>query len=179
MSDPETVDFGHRRVAPDEKTRLVGGVFERVADRYDLMNDLMSLGTHRIFKRMTVEMSGLRAGQRVLDLAGGTGDMAALLGPVVGSSGTVVLADINSQMLEVGRERLLDSGHAQVAFCQTAAETLPFADDSFHCTTVAFGLRNFTDKQRALSEIRRVLKPDAALLVLEFSKPQNPLSTLR
>jgi demethylmenaquinone methyltransferase/2-methoxy-6-polyprenyl-1,4-benzoquinol methylase len=175
MSDPHTVDFGHRRVAADEKTRLVGGVFQRVAQRYDLMNDLLSLGTHRVFKRMTVEMSGLREGQSVLDLAGGTGDMAALIGPIVGPSGTVVLADINPEMMAVGRERLLDAGHAQIAFCQTAAESLPFADSSFHCAVVAFGLRNFTDKQRALAEIHRALKPNAVLLVLEFSKPQNPM----
>jgi demethylmenaquinone methyltransferase/2-methoxy-6-polyprenyl-1,4-benzoquinol methylase len=174
MSDPDSVDFGRPKVAADEKTRLVGGVFERVAHRYDLMNDLMSLGTHRLFKRMTVEMSGLREGQRVLDLAGGTGDMAALLEPIVGSSGKVVLADINPHMMAVGRDRLLDAGHAQVTFCQAAAESLPFADASFHCATIAFGLRNFTDKSAALAEIHRVLKPGAALLVLEFSKPENP-----
>jgi len=172
MSD---VDFGHRKVAPEEKTRLVRGVFESVADNYDLMNDLMSFGTHRLFKRMTLEMSGVRAGNRVLDLAGGTGDLAALFDPVVGETGLVVLTDINAEMMRVGRDRLLDRGVTRVAFCQANGEQLPFPDDTFHCITIGFGLRNFTDKVAALAELNRILQPGGALLVLEFSKPQNPL----
>ena len=175
MANDRPVDFGYRRVSPTEKTRLVGGVFERVAQRYDIMNDLMSLGTHRLFKRMTVEMSGVRPGMRVLDLAGGTGDLAALFAGAVGDTGTVVLADINAAMMRVGRDRLLDDGHAGVALCQAGAESLPFADASLHCVAIGFGLRNFTDKESALREIRRVLTPGGVLLVLEFSKPENPV----
>ena len=175
MSQDRPVDFGYRRVSPEEKTRLVGGVFERVAARYDLMNDLMSLGTHRAFKRMTVEMSGVRPGMRVLDLAGGTGDLSALFAPAVGETGTVVLADINPAMMRVGRDRLLDAGLAQVSFCHTSAEALPFADASFNCVVIGFGLRNFTDKETALRQILRVLVPGGVLLVLEFSRPENPL----
>ena len=175
MSDPNSVDFGHRKVSPDEKTRLVGGVFASVAERYDMMNDIMSLGTHRLFKRMTVEMSGVREGMNVLDLAGGTGDLAALFAPVVGARGRVVLADINPAMMAVGRDRLLSGGHAQVSFCRAAAERLPFADNSFDCACIGFGLRNFTDKQQALEELYRILVPGGVLLVLEFSKPDNPL----
>ncbi len=175
MSDRSSVDFGQRKVSPEEKTRLVDGVFASVAERYDLMNDLMSLGTHRLFKRMTVEMSGVRAGMKVLDLAGGTGDVSALFASVVGSSGSVVLADINPAMMAVGRDRLLNQGHAQVRFCRTAAEHLPFADHSFDCACIAFGLRNFTDKQQAIEELNRTLVPGGVLLVLEFSKPENRL----
>jgi len=175
MSSDNPVDFGYRKVSPEEKTRLVGDVFERVAQRYDIMNDLMSFGTHRLFKRMTIELSGVRAGQRVLDLAGGTGDLSALFAPVVGAEGKVVLADINPAMMRVGRDRLLDQGLAQVVFCQTAAEQLPFADASFDCAVIGFGLRNFTDKDAALRELHRVLAPSAVLLILEFSKPENPL----
>jgi len=169
------VDFGHKKVAPDEKTRLVRGVFESVAESYDMMNDLMSLGTHRLFKRMTLEMSSVRTGQRVLDLAGGTGDLAALFAPVVGRSGTVVLADINAEMMRVGRDRLLDRGLLQVTFCQANGEALPFQDATFNCVTIGFGLRNFTDKVAALAELQRVLVPGGVLLILEFSKPQNPM----
>jgi len=175
MSRDSSVDFGYRKVSPEEKTRLVGSVFERVAHRYDVMNDLMSLGTHRLFKRMVVEMSGVRAGQRVLDLAGGTGDLSALFAPVVGAEGAVVLADINAAMMAVGRDRLLDQGQSQVNFCQTRAEALPFADGSFNCAVIGFGLRNFTDKAAALRELNRVLVPGGVLLILEFSKPQNPV----
>lgn len=175
MSEDRPVDFGYRRVSPAEKTRLVGGVFERVARRYDVMNDLMSLGTHRLFKRMAVEMSGVRPGMRVLDLAGGTGDLSALLADAAGESGQVVLTDINPAMMRVGRDRLIDAGHAGVAFCQASAEALPFADGSFHCLAIGFGLRNFTDKERALREALRVLTPGGVLLVLEFSKPNHPV----
>ena len=169
------VDFGYKKVAPQEKTRLVRGVFESVAENYDLMNDVMSLGTHRLFKRMTLEMSGVREGHKVLDLAGGTGDLAALFAPVVGSGGQVVLADINAEMMRVGRDRLLDRGLTQVAFCQANGERLPFPDDTFNCITIGFGLRNFTDKLKALIELKRILVPGGALLVLEFSKPKNPV----
>ena len=167
--------FGDREVSPDEKTRLVGGVFDAVAQRYDLMNDLMSLGSHRLMKRLLVEMAGVRKNHRVLDLAGGTGDLARLLAPSVDATGEVVLADINASMLFEGRDRLLDSGIAGVRFCRAAAETLPFASDCFDRVLIGFGLRNFTDKQAALAEIRRILKPGGVLLVLEFSKPNNPV----
>jgi demethylmenaquinone methyltransferase/2-methoxy-6-polyprenyl-1,4-benzoquinol methylase len=169
------VDFGYKKVAPEEKTRLVRGVFESVAERYDLMNDLMSLGTHRLFKRMTLEMSGVRKGHRVLDLAGGTGDLAALFAPVVGNDGLVVLADINGEMMRVGRDRLIDRGLAGLSFCQANGERLPFRDGSFNCVTIGFGLRNFTDKIGALAELNRILVPGGTLLILEFSKPDNPI----
>ena len=175
VSQDRPVDFGFRRVSPEEKTRLVGGVFERVADRYDVMNDLMSLGTHRLFKRMTVEMSGVRPGMRVLDLAGGTGDLATLFAAAVGDTGSVVLTDINPAMMRVGRDRLIDQGLAQVRFCQAAGEHLPFADGAFDCVVIGFGLRNFTDKEAALRDIARVLTPGGVLLVLEFSKPESPM----
>lgn len=169
------VDFGFKKVTPDQKTSLVRDVFDSVADRYDLMNDLMSFGTHRLFKRMTLQMSSVRPGHRVLDLAGGTGDLAALFAPVVGSEGLVVLTDINDEMMRVGRDRLLDAGLAQIQFCQANGEQLPFPDASFDCVTIGFGLRNFTDKARALRELRRILKSGGVLLVLEFSHPENPV----
>jgi len=171
----QRVNFGYRKVSPEEKTELVRGVFSSVAQRYDIMNDLMSLGSHRLFKRMTVEMSGVRRGNRVLDLAGGTGDLSALFAEVVGATGTVVLTDINAEMMAVGRERLLNRGLAQVQFCQADGENLPFPDDTFDCVSIGFGLRNFTNKIRALTELRRLLKPGGVLLVLEFSKPENPV----
>jgi len=173
--DTERVDFGYERVTAREKTRRVAGVFETVAGRYDLMNDLMSLGTHRLLKRITVEMSGVREGDRVLDLAGGTGDFSALYAPLVGPSGRVVLADINGAMIQVGRDRLLDRGIANVSFCRADAEHLPFGDESFRCITIGFGLRNVTDKEQALREMYRVLAPGGRLLVLEFSKARHPL----
>ncbi|MFK7912842.1 MAG: class I SAM-dependent methyltransferase [Pseudomonadales bacterium] len=171
----DAVDFGHQKVSASEKTRLVGNVFSSVAERYDIMNDLMSLGTHRLFKRMLVELSGARPGHRIVDLAGGTGDVAALLAPIVGASGELILADRNAEMMAVGRNRLLDDGHANVSFCQLTAERLPFPDHSIDAVTIAFGIRNFTDKDAALRELNRVLKPGGVLLVLEFSKPKNPL----
>ncbi len=176
MSEAERKkSFGDREVSPEEKTRLVGGVFDSVAHRYDLMNDLMSMGGHRLLKRLMVEMAGLHESHRVLDLAGGTGDLARLMAPLVGERGGVVLADINSSMLAAGRDRLLDGGIAGVRFCRAAAEALPFAADGFDRVLIGFGLRNFTDKQAALGEIKRVLKPGGVLLVLEFSKPVNPV----
>jgi demethylmenaquinone methyltransferase/2-methoxy-6-polyprenyl-1,4-benzoquinol methylase len=171
--DDSPTDFGFETVTAAEKTRRVGEVFRSVARRYDVMNDLMSLGSHRLMKRMTVEMSGLRSGNRVLDLAGGTGDLAALYAPIVGPTGQVVLADINAAMMQVGRDRMLDRGLTQVEFCQCDAAALPFADASFDCVTIGFGLRNVTHKERALAEMYRVLCPGGRLLVLEFSKPDN------
>jgi len=175
-SSGKRVDFGYEKVSPAEKTRRVGGVFSSVAGRYDLMNDLMSLGTHRIMKRMLMEMSGLRRGNTHLDLAGGTGDIAALASPIVGERGQVVLADINAEMLEVGRERLLDAGLTNARACQLNAEHLPFTDHTFDCITIGFGLRNVTDKDQALREMCRVLRPGGVLLVLEFSHIENPLN---
>jgi demethylmenaquinone methyltransferase/2-methoxy-6-polyprenyl-1,4-benzoquinol methylase len=174
-ADDEPLDFGFQTVPAEEKKRRVGNVFRSVAQRYDVMNDLMSLGSHRIMKRITIEMSGVRPGHRVLDIAGGTGDIAALYSPLVGAAGQVVLADINGAMMDVGRDRLLDQGMTNVAFCQADAEALPFADAVFNCVTIGFGLRNVTRKERALTEMYRVLRPGGRLLVLEFSKPENPI----
>ena len=140
------------------------------------MNDVMSLGLHRLLKRMTVEMSGVRPGHRVLDLAGGSGDFSALYSPRVGDAGQVVLSDINASMLEVGRDRVLNEGLTNVDVCQANAECLPFSADSFECITIGFGLRNVTSKERALKELLRILKPGGVLLVLEFSKPQSRLT---
>ena len=174
MSD-KTTDFGYQKVAWEDKVRRVGAVFDSVADKYDVMNDVMSLGIHRLWKRFTIEMSGVRKGQRVLDLAGGTGDLAARLARLVGPEGEVVLADINGAMLAHGRARLMDQGIAgNVRFVQANAESLPFPDQYFDCITIAFGLRNVTDKDAALRSMLRVLKPGGRLLVLEFSKPSVP-----
>jgi demethylmenaquinone methyltransferase/2-methoxy-6-polyprenyl-1,4-benzoquinol methylase len=170
----EFADFGYQRVPYGEKKAKVRGVFDSVASRYDLMNDLMSAGLHRLWKRFTVEASGVRPGERVLDIAGGTGDLARLFAQRVGARGEVVLTDINPAMLKLGRDRLLDDGVvAPVAQCN--AEALPFPRDRFDCVSVAFGLRNMTHKDVALSEMRRVLKPGGRLLVLEFSKVWGPL----
>lgn len=169
------VDFGAERVAPAEKTRRVAGVFDAAAKRYDLMNDLISFGSHRLFKRAAVEMARLRPGKRVLDLAGGTGDIAALAARHVGATGRVVLADINATMLAAGRDRLLDHGQANVQFAQADAAALPFADGAFDAVLVGFGVRNFTDQAGALREIARVLAPGGVAVVLEFSTVANPL----
>ncbi|MDG2411078.1 MAG: bifunctional demethylmenaquinone methyltransferase/2-methoxy-6-polyprenyl-1,4-benzoquinol methylase UbiE [Halioglobus sp.] len=176
MSDKDTTHFGFKEVKKDAKAGLVANVFHSVAARYDLMNDLMSGGIHRIWKRFTIELSGVRKGNAVLDIAGGTGDLAARFAELVGCEGRVVLADINESMLQVGRDKLLDTGRlGNIEFVQADAQFLPFPDDSFDCVTIAFGLRNVTDKDLALRSILRVLKPGGRLLVLEFSKPENEL----
>ncbi|CAI2435617.1 bifunctional demethylmenaquinone methyltransferase/2-methoxy-6-polyprenyl-1,4-benzoquinol methylase UbiE [Serratia liquefaciens] len=168
----ETTDFGFRTVARDEKQAMVADVFHSVAAKYDVMNDLMSFGIHRIWKRFTIDCSGVRRGQRVLDLAGGTGDLAAKFSRMVGEQGQVVLADINDSMLKMGREKLRDHGIVgNVSYVQANAEALPFPDNYFDCITISFGLRNVTDKDKALRSMFRVLKPGGRLLVLEFSKP--------
>jgi demethylmenaquinone methyltransferase/2-methoxy-6-polyprenyl-1,4-benzoquinol methylase len=173
--DDKTTHFGFREVPESAKAGLVGRVFESVAGRYDLMNDVMSFGIHRLWKRFTVEQAGVRPGQRVLDLAGGTGDLAAQFAPQVGPAGAVTVADINPAMLEVGRARLADRGLAgNLEFVQADAERLPFPDNHFDCITIAFGLRNVTHIDAALASMFRVLKPGGRLLVLEFSKPVLP-----
>ncbi len=173
--DDQTTHFGFTNVAREEKQRKVADVFHSVAQKYDLMNDLMSGGIHRLWKRYTIEMSGVRQGQKILDLAGGTGDLAALFSAKVGAEGQVVLADINDSMLKVGRDRMIDRGFSNnLQFAQVNAESLPFANNTFDCITIAFGLRNVTDKQKALESMFRVLKPGGRLLVLEFSKPIYP-----
>ena len=169
----KTVDFGYERVSPDVKRARVLGVFDSVAGKYDLMNDLMSGGLHRLWKRFALSQTGLRPGHRALDVASGTGDLGAGLARQVGPAGLAVLTDINREMLTRGRDRLLDAGLAgNVAFAIANAERLPFADRSFDCVTIGFGLRNVTDKPAALASMRRVLRPGGRLLVLEFSKPQ-------
>jgi demethylmenaquinone methyltransferase/2-methoxy-6-polyprenyl-1,4-benzoquinol methylase len=171
MSD-KTTHFGFEEVPYQEKVRKVAGVFHSVAGKYDLMNDLMSFGIHRLWKRYTLDMSGVRSGDQVLDLAGGTGDLAARFARMVGPSGSVTLADINDSMLRVGRERLANEGIVgNVEYVQANAECLPFPDNHFDAITIAFGLRNVTDKDAALRSMFRVLKPGRPLLILEFSKP--------
>lgn len=168
----EKTHFGYSSVEADKKVELVANVFHSVAGKYDLMNDLMSLGIHRLWKRFTIDCSGVRRGQKVLDLAGGTGDLAIKFSRLVGETGEVVLADINDSMLKVGRTKLHDMGIVgNVSYVQANAEELPFADNYFDCITIAFGLRNVTDKDKALRSMQRVLKPGGRLLVLEFSKP--------
>jgi demethylmenaquinone methyltransferase/2-methoxy-6-polyprenyl-1,4-benzoquinol methylase len=168
----ETTHFGFETVPVEDKARRVKGVFDSVAGRYDLMNDLMSGGLHRLWKRFTIGQAAIRRGQAVLDLAGGTGDLARKFASQVGSSGHVVLADINASMLQQGRSRLIDAGVAgNLSIVQVDAESLPFASSSFDCITVAFGLRNVTGKEKALASMLRVLKPGGKLLILEFSKP--------
>ena len=174
MSDPQTTHFGYRQVPEAEKADHVRAVFDSVAERYDLMNDLMSLGIHRLWKRATIELAGVRRGQRVLDLAGGTGDLAGRFARIVGPEGQVVLTDINAAMLTLGRDRLLDQGLAgNLSFAQVNAESQPFPDNHFDCVTIGFGLRNVTHKEKALAEMHRVLKPGGRALVLEFSHPSS------
>jgi len=173
MSD--RTHFGFEQVAVDEKAQRVRGVFDSVAAKYDLMNDVMSAGLHRLWKRFAVNATGVRAGMRVLDLAGGTGDLARLFADRVGPTGEVVLTDINGAMLTFGRDRLLDAGRV-VPVVQCDAEKLPFPDGHFDCVSIAFGLRNVTRKENALAEMRRVLKPGGVAAVLEFSKVWQPLA---
>jgi demethylmenaquinone methyltransferase/2-methoxy-6-polyprenyl-1,4-benzoquinol methylase len=168
--------FGYKTVDKADKAGMVADVFHSVAAKYDVMNDLMSFGVHRLWKRFTIDCSGVRRGQKVLDLAGGTGDLTAKFSHIVGPQGQVILADINDSMLKVGREKLRDKGVVgNVEYIQANAEELPFADNSFDLITIAFGLRNVTDKNKALGSMLRVLKPGGRLLVLEFSKPQNEM----
>lgn len=168
----KTVDFGYQEVPLEEKAKKVAAVFDSVASNYDLMNDLMSLGAHRLWKKFAIELSGVREGHKVLDLAGGTGDLASAFVRKVGKTGAVYLADINDTMLKTGRDRLCDQGLVNnLFFIQANAERLPFPENYFNCVSIAFGLRNVTDKMAALRAMYRVLQPGGQLLVLEFSKP--------
>ncbi|MCX4193892.1 bifunctional demethylmenaquinone methyltransferase/2-methoxy-6-polyprenyl-1,4-benzoquinol methylase UbiE [Methylophaga sp. OBS1] len=177
MEHKDTTHFGYRQVPVSDKARHVAEVFHSVAGKYDLMNDLMSMGIHRLWKWFTVNNSGVRRGAKVLDLAGGTGDLTRKFSEMVGDSGKVVLADINASMLSVGRDRLTDDGVVgNIEYVQANAEALPFPDNSFDCITMAFGLRNVTDKDKALASMYRVLKPGGQLMVLEFSKPADWLA---
>jgi demethylmenaquinone methyltransferase/2-methoxy-6-polyprenyl-1,4-benzoquinol methylase len=176
MSEGKTTHFGFKDVPVEEKAGKVAEVFHSVADKYDVMNDLMSFGIHRLWKRYTIEMSGVRKGHRVLDIAGGTGDLAAKFSKIVGDSGEVVLSDINASMLGVGRSRMIDKGLlSNIDYVQANAECLPFPDNYFDCITIAFGLRNVTEKANALKSMYRIVKPGGRVLVLEFSKPVSPL----
>jgi len=176
----KTTHFGFETVNVEEKAERVRTVFDSVASRYDIMNDLMSFGIHRLWKHIAVDLAGVRSGMKVLDLASGTGDLASRFAGLVGPEGEVVMSDINLAMLEEGRKRMVDDGHAgNVEYLQIDAETIPFPDNSFHVVTIAFGLRNVTDKDQALREMYRVLKPGGRALVLEFSKPvSKPLEKL-
>lgn len=180
MSDDNTTHFGYRTVRTEEKAGMVRGVFDSVADKYDVMNDVMSMGIHRLWKRFAVELAGVRRGHKILDLASGTGDLADRFCGLVGPEGLVVMSDINAAMLNVGRNRMLDRGHAgNIAYAQINAEQLPIADNSLDLITIAFGLRNVTDKDAALASMYRALKPGGRVLVLEFSKPTTrPLEKL-
>jgi demethylmenaquinone methyltransferase/2-methoxy-6-polyprenyl-1,4-benzoquinol methylase len=174
--EKKTTHFGYQEVPADEKASLVANVFRSVATKYDVMNDVMSFGLHRLWKRFTINEAALRPGQYVLDVASGTGDLVKAFAKQVGPQGKVVMTDINEAMLEVGRDRLADAGIIGNVECiQADAEKLPFADQYFDCVTIAFGLRNVTDKLAALKSMYRVLKPGGKLLVLEFSHPQAPV----
>ncbi|WP_440054739.1 bifunctional demethylmenaquinone methyltransferase/2-methoxy-6-polyprenyl-1,4-benzoquinol methylase UbiE [Pseudoalteromonas sp. T1lg65] len=175
-SHENTTHFGYQTVATDEKASLVADVFHSVAAKYDVMNDLMSLGIHRLWKRQTIACSGVRSGHKVLDLAGGTGDLTAKFSDLVGEKGQVILGDINDSMLKVGRDKLRDLGLvSNIEYVQMNAEMLPFPDNTFDVITIAFGLRNVTDKDKALRSMYRVLKPGGRLLILEFSKTDNEM----
>lgn len=173
-NNQETTHFGYEEVPVEEKQEKVGHVFRSVANRYDLMNDIISLGSHRLIKRFAIELSALRPGHKVLDLAGGTGDFSLRFSSIVEDEGQVVLADINEAMLDVGRDRITDANKFHnVQFARVNAEELPFADKTFDCICIAYGLRNITNKDAALKSMERVLKPGGRILVLEFSKPKN------
>ncbi len=175
-ADKSTIDFGFTEVPLEDKVKHVKNVFDSVANNYDIMNDVMSMGVHRIWKRHTIELSGIRLGKTVLDLAGGTGDLTKAFAKRVGENGRVVLADINENMVRVGRDKLIDQGIiGNVDYSISNAEALNFADNSFDLVTIAFGLRNVTNKDKALEEIYRVLKPGGQLMILEFSKVSQPL----
>ena len=169
----KTTHFGFQQVDVDQKQGLVKGVFDSVASNYDLMNDVMSLGTHRLWKNYTIASSNVSKGDKVLDIAGGTGDLAIKFRKKVGDSGKVILSDINGSMLEEGRKNLINHGVIDVDFIQANAESLPFEDNTFDCVSIAFGLRNVTHKNIALKQMHRVLKKGGSLLVLEFSKVEN------
>ncbi len=176
MNDEKTTHFGYQNVPVHEKTKRVRHVFDSVSDQYDLMNDLMSLGIHRLWKRVAIGLSNIRESNQVLDLAGGTGDLTALYARRVGPQGGVVLADINASMLRAGRDRLIDKGVvSNVRYAQVNAEALPFESNHFDCVTIGFGLRNVTDKDSALRSMLRVLKPGGRVIILEFSHPQGKL----
>ncbi|MDT4329684.1 MULTISPECIES: bifunctional demethylmenaquinone methyltransferase/2-methoxy-6-polyprenyl-1,4-benzoquinol methylase UbiE [Methylomonas] len=177
MTNDNTTHFGFKQVPVSEKVAMVRGVFDSVANNYDLMNDLMSFGIHRIWKRVAVQLANVREGDKILDLAGGTGDLTMLYEKRVGAKGQVVLADINAEMLRNGRERLVNKGLAgNIRYAQVNAECLPFADNTFDCVTIGFGLRNVTDKDAALRSMYRVLKPGGRVIVLEFSHPTDPIT---
>ncbi len=175
-TEDNSTHFGYKTVAADDKAGMVRGVFDSVASRYDVMNDLMSAGLHRLWKRYTIDQAAIKQGDAVLDLAGGTGDLAQKFSRRVGKDGHVILADINAAMLQQGRRRLIDAGASgNVTIAQVDAQSLPFADGSFDCITMAFGLRNVTDKNRALESMFRVLKPGGKAMILEFSEPNKTI----
>lgn len=177
MTEQNTTHFGFKRVATDEKVRMVRGVFDSVARNYDVMNDLMSLGIHRIWKKVAIQLANVRNAHHVLDLAGGTGDLTRLFEKRVGKEGSVVLADINSEMLRTGRDRMINHGLVgNIQYAQVNAECLPFADNTFDCVCIAFGLRNVTDKDKVLSSMLRVLKLGGCVVILEFSHPVNEIT---
>lgn len=172
--DSNTTHFGYSTVNTKEKASMVRGVFDSVASKYDVMNDLMSMGIHRLWKRFAIDLCGVRRGQKVLDLASGTGDLADRFAGQVGPEGLVLMTDINNAMLSTGRDRMIDRGHAgNLQYAQVNAEALPFPENSFDLITIAFGLRNVTDKDKALASMYKALKPGGRALVLEFSKPTN------
>ncbi len=171
----EKIDFGFQQVDWAEKAQRVKGVFDSVAPKYDLMNDLMSMGIHRLWKRHAIDTLGLLPHHQVLDLASGTGDLALRIAPLLNDQGKITLSDINESMLNIGKQRMIDAGHLRAEYAVANAESLPFADNSFDRITMAFGLRNVTDKQQALNELHRVLKPNGLLMVVEFSKVIDPL----
>ena len=178
QKENKTTHFGYQDVPVEEKVKRVADVFHSVAGKYDLMNDLMSGGVHRLWKRITIDQSGVRRGHKVLDIAGGTGDLTRKFARMVGHEGKVVLADINDSMLKVGRDKLLNSGvGGNVEYVQANAECLPFDDNTFDVITIAFGLRNVTDQNAAIASMLRVLKPGGKLMILEFSKTNNPAFT--